>query len=180
MELQALETTLDAADDEFGMLMAALRNTATSCSLPPTRGWRSPVSGGVVSSGFGSRSDPLHGGPSMHRGIDLKGNFGEPVHASTDGTVIFAGRQGSYGNTVVVDHGGNIRTLYAHLAAVYVRRGQQVRGGDALGGMGQTGRATGVHCHFEVRVAGRAVNPYTYLKDEVGIRSSLETIPGAS
>ena len=162
IQLRALETDLDAAADDFGMLMAAARDTATSCALPPARGWQWPVRG-VVSSGFGSRTDPLHGGPATHRGIDLKGHFGEPVRASADGTVVFAGRQGGYGNAVVVDHGGNIKTLYGHLAMLWVRPGQRVRGGDAVGGMGQTGRATGVHCHFEMRVAGQAVNPHTYV-----------------
>jgi murein DD-endopeptidase MepM/ murein hydrolase activator NlpD len=114
---------------------------------------------GAVSSAFGWRADPFHGRSKFHAGIDLKAAYGRPVPAVSRGTVSFAGEQGAYGLTVVVDHGGGLTTRYAHLSSLDVTTGAQVAAGDVVGLVGQTGRATGPHLHFEVRHQGEIVDP---------------------
>ncbi len=124
-----------------------------------------PVRGGVrMTSGFGMRRDPLHGRMRMHAGIDWAGARGTPIHATADGVVVSAGRDGAYGNTVVIRHAFGIETVYAHLSSIAVQPGQRVSRGDRIGAMGATGRATGVHLHYEIRVGGRPINPLTYIR----------------
>lgn len=115
-----------------------------------------PVSG-PITSGFGPRWG------RMHEGLDIAGGSGTPIAAAAAGTVIVAGANGGYGNLIVVDHGGGVSTAYAHLSSIAVSPGQRVGQGTVVGGMGTTGRSTGVHLHFEVRVNGSAVNPLGYL-----------------
>lgn len=115
-----------------------------------------------LSSQFGVRGDPFRRTAAMHRGIDIPGRLGTPVLASAPGVVRHAGRAGSYGEMVEIDH-GTVRTRYAHLSRVLVRPGMQVVQGQPVALMGSTGRSTGNHLHFEVRVAGRAVDPLGYL-----------------
>lgn len=109
-------------------------------------------------SGFGMRWG------RMHNGTDFAGAHGTPIYATGDGVVVFAGRQSGYGNLVKVQHDFGIETRYAHLSGISVVEGQRVSRGDKIGGMGNTGRSTGTHLHYEVRVNGRAVNPMTYIK----------------
>jgi murein DD-endopeptidase MepM/ murein hydrolase activator NlpD len=118
---------------------------------------------GPVTSRFGMRQSPYGQGGEMHGGIDIDSRYGAPVAASGAGEVIFAGRDAGYGGLVVVAHPGDIRTLYAHLSAAYVRVGQMVRRGQHVGAVGASGRATGPHLHYEVRVAGVPVDPRGYL-----------------
>ncbi|MGE3840666.1 MAG: peptidoglycan DD-metalloendopeptidase family protein [Vicinamibacterales bacterium] len=112
-----------------------------------------------VSSPFGWRADPLHGEARFHRGIDLKAAYGREVPTAAGGRVVFAGEQGGYGQTVVVDHAGGYRTRYAHLSAIDVSVGQELAQGAIVGRVGRTGRATGPHLHFEVSKDGQTVNP---------------------
>ena len=130
--------------------------------LPVSR----PVTGGNVrqTSGFGPRRHPLTGRTRMHSGLDWAGPRGTPVLATADGVVKSAGRQGGYGNLVVIRHDFGIETYYAHLNSINVRSGQRVSRGERIGGMGTTGQSTGVHLHYEVRVGGTAVNPITYIR----------------
>ena len=116
-------------------------------------------------SGFGVRSDPFHAGAAMHPGIDLAGQYGTPIYATADGTVIRAGwNNGGYGNLVEIDHGRGITTRYGHMSAILVSVGQHVTRGEQVGRMGSTGRSTGNHLHYEVRIDGRAVNPIPFMK----------------
>jgi len=115
-------------------------------------------------SGFGNRRDPKTGRSRMHSGVDFAGAAGTAIVATSDGVVIHAGWRGGYGNTVIIQHDFGIETLYAHLSRIDVRQGQRVSRGDRIGGMGSTGRSTGVHLHYEVRVGGNAVNPMTYIR----------------
>ncbi len=117
-----------------------------------------------LSSGFGYRRDPFNGGGAMHAGIDFTGATGSPIQAAARGRISFAGRQSGYGNTVEIDHGHGIMTRYAHLSRIDVRLGDSVHAGQAIAGMGSTGRSTGTHLHFEVRVNGSAVNPRRFLE----------------
>ena len=116
-------------------------------------------------SGFGVRSDPFHAGAAMHPGIDLAGSYGTPIYATADGTVLRAGwNSGGYGNLVEVDHGRGITTRYGHMSAILVSPGDHVTRGQQIGRMGSTGRSTGNHLHYEVRIDGRAVNPIPFMK----------------
>ena len=116
-------------------------------------------------SGFGVRSDPFEHGAAMHPGIDLAGAYGTPIYATADGTVIRAGwNNGGYGNMVELDHGRGIVTRYGHMSAVLVHAGEQVARGQQIGRMGSTGRSTGNHLHYEVRIDGRPVNPIPFMK----------------
>ncbi|HJP67700.1 MAG TPA: M23 family metallopeptidase [Sphingomicrobium sp.] len=116
-------------------------------------------------SGFGVRSDPFEHGAAMHPGIDLAGAYGTPIYATADGTVIRAGwNNGGYGNMVELDHGRGIVTRYGHMSAVLVHAGEHVTRGEQIGRMGSTGRSTGTHLHYEVRIDGRPVNPIPFMK----------------
>jgi len=127
-------------------------------SVWPTRGW--------VTSDFGSRLDPYTSERVMHAGLDIAGPHGKEIVAPADGTVVFAGLEGGYGNVLVVDHGYGIKTRYGHLSAIKVKAGERVKRGDIVAAMGNTGRSTGPHLHYEVRVNGIAQNPRKFILDE--------------
>ncbi len=123
-----------------------------------------PVDGRLIMSSYGQRTDPFSGEGAFHKGVDISGPMGESVRATADGIVTHAEWvSGGYGRLVVIDHGGGIETYYAHLSKIYVRTGQEVRRGDVVGGVGTSGRSTGPHLHYEVRIGGAPVNPYLYL-----------------
>lgn len=115
-------------------------------------------------SGFGYRRDPKTGGRRLHKGVDFAAGVGTPIYSTADGVVTHAGWQSGYGRLVKIQHQFGIETRYAHLSRIDVRVGQRVSRGDRIGGMGASGRVTGVHLHYEVRVGGRAVNPMIYIK----------------
>lgn len=115
------------------------------------------------SSGFGWRNDPIRHRPRFHSGTDFRGRRGTPVLAAGDGIVVFAGRKGGYGNLIELDHGGGLITRYAHLRRIAIDEHTIVTGGQQIGEIGSTGRATGPHLHFEVRVDGRPIDPVTAL-----------------
>jgi murein DD-endopeptidase MepM/ murein hydrolase activator NlpD len=124
-----------------------------------------PVEAGYrFTSGFGVRRDPKTGGRRAHNGIDLAGSLGTPVQATAEGVVIFAGRQSGFGNLIKVRHEFGFETLYAHLSRIRVDVGDRVSRGEHIGDMGNTGRSTGVHLHYEIRNGGTPVNPMTYIK----------------
>lgn len=118
---------------------------------------------GTLRSSFGERSDPFSGEGAFHTGIDLAVPVGTPVHATADGVVSLASWSGQYGKTVVIDHGNRLQTYYAHCSQLLVVPGEDVRLGEVIAFSGGTGRATGPHLHYEVRIAGTPVNPYRYL-----------------
>jgi len=125
-----------------------------------------PVQASVtMMSAFGYRSDPFNHRAAMHPGIDLSGSYGTPIYATADGTVLRAGwNSGGYGNLVELDHGRGITTRYGHMSAVLVSPGQHITRGQQVGRMGSTGRSTGNHLHYEVRIDGKAVNPIPFMK----------------
>lgn len=129
---------------------------------PATGGYLYPV-GGSVGSGFGNRVHPVYGTVRFHAGLDFNSPNGSAIGATAAGTVIFAGAQGGYGNVVIVDHGGGITSLYAHMSGFAVSNGAQVSAGQVVGYVGSTGLSTGPHLHFEIRVNGVAVDPLGYL-----------------
>ena len=116
-------------------------------------------------SGFGVRSDPFRGRAAMHGGVDLAGAYGTPIYATADGVVSRSEwNNGGYGNLVEINHGAGIQTRYGHLSRLIAQPGQRVRRGDLIGLMGSTGRSTGNHLHYEVRIDGRAVNPVPFMQ----------------
>ncbi|MFN3591265.1 MAG: M23 family metallopeptidase [Thermaurantiacus sp.] len=123
-----------------------------------------PAKNFVFTSGFGFRYDPFHGRAAQHMGLDMAGSLGEPIYAAAAGRVVRAERFGAYGLTVDIDHGRGILTRYAHLSSIGVRNGERVRMGQRIGGMGSTGRSTGVHLHYEVRIDGQPVNPRPFVE----------------
>lgn len=121
-----------------------------------------------LNSGFGYRRDPFRKRGAMHTGLDFGGARNAPVAATAPGKVVEAGRSGAYGIMVVIDHGMGIETRYAHLSRALVRVGDEVALGKTVGLMGRTGRATGPHLHYEIRVDGRPLNPKPFI--EAGIQ----------
>ncbi len=124
-----------------------------------------PVSGNFrYTSGFGFRNDPKGAGRRMHSGVDFAASRGTPINAAADGVVTFAGWQSGYGKLIKIRHAFGIETRYAHLSKIRLNVGQKVSRGDRIGDMGATGRVTGTHLHYEVRINGNPVNPMTYIK----------------
>ena len=118
---------------------------------------------GVLRSSFGGRSDPFSGEGAFHTGIDLAASIGTPVHATADGVISHAAWAGHYGKLVVIDHANGLQTYYGHLSQYLVVPGQEVRRGQVIALSGCSGRATGPHMHYEVRLRGTPINPYKYL-----------------
>ncbi len=135
--------------------------------LPPIRQAAPDARLPRLSSVFGYRGDPLLGTHRMHAGIDIPGPSGTPVQASAGGIVRFAGTAGGYGNMVEIDHGGGLRTRYAHLSRILVHSGDPIARRQTIGLMGSTGRSTGSHLHFEVRANGMASDPLAYFRNAI-------------
>jgi murein DD-endopeptidase MepM/ murein hydrolase activator NlpD len=137
---------------------SALSNTLLKVPL------RKPMTGDIdESSPFGIRTDPFVHEAAMHTGIDFRGDIGDPIHATASGTVTIAGWSGGYGKMVEIDHGNGVATRYGHLSQIDVDVGDTVRSGQTVGKLGSTGRSTGPHLHYEVRVKGEAVDPQKFL-----------------
>jgi murein DD-endopeptidase MepM/ murein hydrolase activator NlpD len=130
-----------------------------SMSVPSMK----PVANLQFTSLYGVRSDPFRGTAAMHAGVDIPGPVGTPIYATADGVVGRSGWVGAYGNLVEIEHGRGLQTRYGHLSKITVAPGTRVTRGQVIGMMGSTGRSTGSHLHYEVRMDGRAVNPVPYL-----------------
>ena len=130
-------------------------------SILPTKGW--------LSSGFGYRNESIYSDhePHFHRGVDIASSEGSPVVASADGKVVYTGYDDyGYGNLVVIDHGYGLKTYYAHLAAIKTTSQKKIQRGEIIGEVGSTGRSTGPHLHYEIRIFGTPVNPESYILDQ--------------
>jgi len=139
-----------------------------------------PVTGPITSS-FGQREDPFNGEGAFHSGVDISALFGTPVRATADGMVVSAGNESGYGREILLDHGNGIQTLYGHLSGFAVTVGQQVNQGQVIGYVGMSGRATGPHLHYEVRIHNAPVNPHRYLREtmqQLAAASTAETRVG--
>ena len=140
-------------------LLRALRENRDALASMPSI-W--PVVG-FISSSFGGRSSPFGGGGQFHKGLDISNRMGTPVLAPAQGAVILAARDGAYGNSVEINHGGGIVTKYGHMQRWAVQPGQGVKRGEIIGYSGMSGRTTGPHLHYEVRLNGVPVNPMRYI-----------------
>jgi murein DD-endopeptidase MepM/ murein hydrolase activator NlpD len=130
---------------------------AATPSIWPVPGW--------LSSPYGNRRDPFTGGADFHPGLDISADYGQPVKATADGTILVAERSGSYGNLVEIDHGYGIVTRYGHLSRFGAVAGQQVHRGDVIGYVGSTGRSTSAHLHYEILLNGKLTNPLKLLAE---------------
>ena len=144
-------------------LAERLQLAAATPSISPVRG--------LLTSSYGYRSDPVTGQRALHRAIDISTSPGQPVKATADAVVLRARRNGRLGNSVDLSHGHGVVTRYGHLASYNVEPGQRVRRGEVIGFVGNTGRTTGFHLHYEVRVEGQPVNPLAYILDKRPSRS---------
>jgi len=160
-ELQRLELEIAAEENALGCLNNHLSEQQSllnfTPSIWPVRGW--------ISSPFGYRSSPFTQRRELHKGVDIVNRVGTPVVATADGRVVFAGHQSGYGKLVTIDHGLGKITRYGHLSQIGVKNGDAVVRGQELGKLGNTGRSTGPHLHYEVVVDGKAVNPVEFLLD---------------
>ena len=167
----------DVRDPRFLKLAASLgRMDAMERALAaiPTS---MPAAVMFMSSGFGYRSDPFTGTGAMHAGLDFKGPVGTPILAAADGKVTLAGFNGGYGNSIEIRHANGLLTRYAHMSCLNVRAGQMVERGVVIGRMGSTGRSTGSHLHFEVRLNGQAINPRKFLEANPDVLK-VQTVAG--
>ncbi len=158
-QLGRLQSQASSLNESVVLLTALMRQGAAGVGGKPSR-W--PVRGDV-SSHFGYRSSPIGSGGDFHPGMDIRAPYGTPVMTTAAGQVVFAGHLSGYGATVVVDHGHDVKTLYGHLSTLYVREGRALKRGDVVGAVGRTGRATGPHLHYEVRLGGEPVDPTCWL-----------------
>jgi len=156
-QLMALEKKAELLEKNLKGLQSYIdtKKPFSTPSIPPAPGF--------ISSTFGSRLNPFTNLPDFHEGIDICNSYGTPVLATARGTVIHAGSLGSFGQTVEIDHGNGITTLFGHLSKIHVKVGQVVSRGERIGLMGNSGMSTGPHVHYEVRVHDQAVNPRPYL-----------------
>jgi murein DD-endopeptidase MepM/ murein hydrolase activator NlpD len=157
--LQGMKQKTEDIQKNFDVLVKVLENNssilASTPSIWPTNGW--------VTSGVGWRIDPFTGKQAWHSGLDIAAAFGNPVVAPADGYVTQATYDKYYGNSIQVNHGGGITTLYGHLSMIEVKPGQKVKRGDEIGKVGNTGRSVGTHLHYEIRVNDKIVNPIKYI-----------------
>lgn len=158
-EIDRLARDIEHHDERMSMLEASMvERQALTRFLPTTI----PVEG-ELGSGFGFREDPITRRRALHEGMDFRGNIGTPIMAAAGGIVVGANYHHAYGNIIVIDHGMDLVTRYAHLSRVDVEVGQTVKQGQRIGALGNTGRSTGPHLHFEVRSQGVAMNPAAFL-----------------
>lgn len=160
--IEQFETEISALAREEASIRSAIIAATTPSPSPNAPGKLARPVPGRVSSGFGNRVHPISKVVKMHNGVDMNASHGSPIIAAEDGIVILSGVKGGYGNTVMIDHGGGMVTLYAHQSKLGVSVGEPVTRGQTIGLIGSTGLSTGPHLHFEVRINGRPVNPLDY------------------
>lgn len=163
-QLHALRTSALTGATMVGLTMGLTRNATTADWIKANSApnlW--PVEGQVTGS-FGERIDPFNGEGAFHSGVDIGSSYGSQIIAPADGIVIATETMGGYGKTIMIDHGNAISTRYGHLSGFAVTAGQRVQRGDVIGYVGESGRSTGPHLHYEVRINNTPVNPYKYLR----------------
>lgn len=159
LDLDELSRKVRLEKESFQTMYTAIRTQSDILSLIPSI---IPVHGGYFNAGFGYRLDPFTRDRRFHRGLDVSAVRGTPVFAAADGKVAYAGYQGSYGKTIKINHGHGYQSLYAHLNRINVGRGRKVERGDIIGEVGNTGRSTAPHLHYEVHYYGTPQNPENY------------------
>ncbi|HEY9091167.1 MAG TPA: M23 family metallopeptidase [Parasphingorhabdus sp.] len=171
------ENILGQADPAFRMLFDKWADMGKHEAVRLTIPSRKPVENFRLTSSYGFRSDPFKGRRASHKGLDMAGPVGTPIYATADGIVGRAQWLGGYGNYVEINHGNEIQTRYGHMSRLNVKPNTRVKSGDLIGFMGSTGRSTGSHLHYEVRIAGEAVNPVPFMQSNDFLLSQKAT-PG--
>ena len=157
----AADGSLDPRFQRFGLSLARMEALERGLlSIPQV----SPTAAPYVSSSYGYRADPFTGGGAFHAGLDFPAHMGAPIYAAARGTVSFVGQKQGYGNVIEVTHGNGLMTRYAHMSGFRAQVGQAVGAGEQIGLVGNTGRSTGPHLHFEVRINDQPVNPRPFLE----------------
>lgn len=164
-QLAELARVLDERSDQLSMLEAMLLQRRLDQNTLPSG---QPIGGGIQSSGFGWRVDPITGAMALHEGLDYVADNGTPIYAAAAGIVAQAEKTPDYGNIVKLDHGAGLETRYAHASRLLVKVGERVDRGQPIAEVGNSGRSTGAHLHFEVRLNGVALDPRKYLKNRNG------------
>ena len=157
------EEIMAASQEVANMIRRSQMSSAGYSGAPAGAGGMIWPINGPITSEFGWRTHPIFGTSRFHSGLDIGGDYGMPIYAAASGTVIYAGWISGYGNTVIIDHGGGVTTLYGHNDSLNVSEGENVAQGQVIAMCGSTGNSTGPHCHFEVRENGEPVSPYGYL-----------------
>jgi murein DD-endopeptidase MepM/ murein hydrolase activator NlpD len=183
----ASQSVSGGEDEQFRKLFSSWQNfeetgLAVSKAKPAVAGGiasvsipsRNPLDRDVMTSSYGEREHPILGRRRMHKGVDLAAPTGTPVYAPADGVVSRASWFSSYGLYISIEHGAEMQTRYGHLSRLNVADGQMVHKGDVIGFVGTTGRSTGPHLHYEVRVDGEAVNPLPYMQSPSGLAAAEE------
>ena len=163
-QLHALRMSALTGATMVGLTMGLTRNVTTADWIKANSApnlW--PVEGQVTGS-FGERIDPFNGEGAFHSGVDIGSSYGHPIIAPADGVVTLTETMGGYGKTIMINHGNGISTRYGHLSGFAVTAGQHVQRGEVIGYVGESGRSTGPHLHYEVRINDTPVNPYKYLR----------------
>jgi murein DD-endopeptidase MepM/ murein hydrolase activator NlpD len=181
-DLQAMMDDLDHSAvqraDVLTLMETRLFDQKMKQMMLPTQ---APVAGGVVGSGFGWRIDPFAGSSAMHEGLDFPAAVGTPIYAAAGGVVVVQQAHPNYGNMVEIDHGNDLLTRYGHASRVFVKSGDVVKRGQKIAEIGTTGRSTGPHLHFEVRVRGVAQDPQKFLQSagnaQAAARSPISSGP---
>ncbi|MEL7199421.1 MAG: M23 family metallopeptidase [Pseudomonadota bacterium] len=179
--LQILATSADGSIDprfeRLGLSLARLNSLERALEGIPHV---VPAAQEKITSNFGYRRDPFNGSAAMHGGIDFKGAVNSPIFAAATGEVIFAGWKGGYGRVIDIQHANGMVTRYAHLYRIDVAVGDDVEAGDTIGGLGSSGRSTGPHLHFEVRINNKAVNPRPFLESAPDVLKEVRETGGAA
>lgn len=166
---EAKGSPLSGGDEQFSQLFASWEALDEGKAKPvaPRKSIaipsRMPLDNTKLTSGYGMRNHPVIGGRRAHKGVDLAAPTGTPIYATADGLVSKAERFSSYGLYVSIEHGARLQTRFAHMSRIAVAAGERVKKGDIIGYVGSTGRSTGPHLHYEVRIDGAAVNPIPYM-----------------
>ncbi len=171
----ASDGSIDPRFERLGLSLA--RMEALDRGLAGIPQYR-PANVEMLTSSYGVRRDPFTGAAAMHSGLDFRGPVGAPIYAAAQGRVSFVGQRSGYGNVIEISHGNGLVTRYAHMSAFRSRVGQKVAPGDVIGAIGSTGRSTGPHLHFEVRINGRAVNPRPFLEAAPHVLKEARRVQG--
>jgi murein DD-endopeptidase MepM/ murein hydrolase activator NlpD len=160
--IRELTNAVDARDDSLSSIEANILQQSVLKDMLPNR---SPVNAAYNSSSYGWRIDPFNGNKAFHEGLDFTANTGTPIRAAADGIVSESTRTHDYGNLVKIQHGSGLETRYAHASKLLVKAGDRVTKGQVVAEVGSTGRSTGPHLHYEIRLNGESLDPRKYLQN---------------
>lgn len=159
-----LTKAVDARDDSLSSIEAKILQQSVLKDMLPNS---NPINAAFNSSSYGWRIDPFNGNKAFHEGLDFTANTGTPIRAAADGIVASAEQSGAYGKLVKIEHGGGLETRYAHASKLLVKAGERVVKGQVVAEVGSTGRSTGPHLHYEIRLNGAALDPRKYLNNRL-------------